>query len=91
MEENKYEYNPEEGYDYEREENEAVKADEALAALRAQLEFSPAQPQCSANFWSKMEALGTEINAGTYNAYSDAELQKVLDELNAYLKADVVK
>ena len=25
MEENKYEYNPEEGYDYEREENEAVK------------------------------------------------------------------
>ena len=25
MEENKYEYNPEEGYDYEREENEAIK------------------------------------------------------------------
>ena len=25
MEENKYEYNPEEGYDYEKEENEAVK------------------------------------------------------------------
>ena len=72
-------------------ENEAVKADEALAALRAQLEFSPAQPQCSANFWAKMEAFGTEINAGTYNAYSDAELQKVLDELNAYLTADVVK
>ena len=25
MEENRYEYNPEEGYDYEKEENEAVK------------------------------------------------------------------
>ena len=25
MEENKYEYNPDEGYDYEREENEAIK------------------------------------------------------------------
>ena len=25
MEENQYEYNPEEGYDYEREENEAIK------------------------------------------------------------------
>ena len=72
-------------------QNEAVKADEALSALRAQLEFSPAQPQCSANFWSKMEAFGTEINAGTYNNYSDAELQRVLDELNAYLTADVVK
>ena len=25
MEENRYDYNPEEGYDYEREENEAIK------------------------------------------------------------------
>ena len=72
-------------------ENEAVKADEALTALRAQLEFAPAQPQCSANYWAKMEALGTEVNAGTYHNYSDAQLQAVLDELVAYLKADVVK
>ena len=72
-------------------ENEAVKADEALSALRAQLSFAPAQPQCSANYWAKMEALGTEINAGTYHSYSDAQLKAVLDELVAYLKADVVK
>jgi arabinogalactan oligomer/maltooligosaccharide transport system substrate-binding protein len=72
-------------------ENEKVKADEALSALRAQLAFAPPQPQCSANFWSKMEAFGTEINAGTYNAYSDAELRSVLRELAEYLRADVVK
>jgi arabinogalactan oligomer/maltooligosaccharide transport system substrate-binding protein len=72
-------------------ENAEVQADEALSALRDQLRFAPAQPQCSANFWAKMEALGTDINAGKYNAYTDAQLQTVLDELTAYLTADVVK
>lgn len=72
-------------------ENEKVKADEALSALRAQLAFAPPQPQCSANFWAKMEAFGTEINAGTYNAYRDTELRSVLRELAEYLRADVVK
>ena len=72
-------------------ENEAVKADEALSALREQLAFAPAQPQCSANYWAKMEALGTEVNAGTYKSYNDEELRAVLKELTAYLKADVVK
>lgn len=71
-------------------ENEAVRADAALAALREQLAFSPAQPQCSANFWAKMEALGTEVNAGTYNNYTDDQLEAVLIELAAYLRADVV-
>ncbi len=69
----------------------AVLADEALAALQAQRVYSPAQPQCSANYWSKMEALGTEVNAGTYSKMSDAELQTVLDDLVAYLTADVAQ
>ena len=72
-------------------ENEKVKADEALSALRAQLAFAPPQPQCSANFWAKMEAFGTEINAGTYNSHSDAALRAALKELADYLRADVVK
>lgn len=71
-------------------ENEAVRSDEALAALREQLVFSPAQPQCSANFWAKMEALATEVNAGTYNNYTDDQLEAVLIELTEYLRADVV-
>ena len=72
-------------------ENAEVKADAALSALRDQLLYAPAQPQCSANFWAKMEALGTDVNAGKYNSYTDAQLQAVLDELAAYLTADVVK
>lgn len=68
----------------------AVTANEALAALQAQLAFSVAQPQCSANYWSKMEAFGTDVNAGTFKDYTDAQLQQVLDDLVAYLKADVV-
>lgn len=71
--------------------NEAVQKDEALSALRAQLEFAPAQPQCSANYWAKMEALGTEINAGTYRNYTDDQLRAVLKELAEYLRADVAK
>lgn len=69
----------------------AVQSDEALTALREQLAFSPPQPQCSANFWAKMEALGTEINAGTYNAASDDELRAVLKSLAEELRSDVVK
>lgn len=71
-------------------QNEAVQKDEALSALREQLAFSPAQPQCSANFWAKMEALGTEVNAGTYNNYTDDQLEQVLIDLTKYLRADVV-
>lgn len=71
-------------------QNEAVLADEALSALREQLAFSPTQPQCSANFWTKMEALATEVNAGTYNNYTDDQLEAILIELTAYLRADVV-
>ncbi|HOP10303.1 MAG TPA: extracellular solute-binding protein [Oscillospiraceae bacterium] len=72
-------------------QDSAVLADEALAALQAQLVYSPAQPQCSANYWTKMEAFGTDVNAGVYNDYTDAQLQTVLDDLVAYLKADVTQ
>lgn len=69
----------------------AVKADQALSALQEQLAFSTAQPLCSANYWTKMEAFGTDVNAGVYNDYTDAQLQTVLDDLVAYLKADVTQ
>jgi len=71
-------------------QDSAVQADQALAALQAQLAYSPAQPQCSAKYWDKMAAFGTDVNAGTYKGYTDAQLQTVLDDLVAYLKADVV-
>lgn len=69
--------------------SEAVVADQALYALREQMAVSPSQPQCSNNFWNKLGALGTEVDAGTYDTYTDAQLQAVLDELTGYLKNDV--
>lgn len=69
--------------------SEAVRSDKALSALREQMAISPLQPQCSNNFWSKMGALGTDIDAGTYDQYSDTQLRSVLDELTGYLKNDV--
>lgn len=69
--------------------SDEVKGDRALNALREQMEISPSQPQCSNNFWTKMGALGSDIDAGSYDSYTDAQLQTVLDELTEYLKSDV--
>jgi arabinogalactan oligomer/maltooligosaccharide transport system substrate-binding protein len=69
--------------------SDEVKGDRALNALREQMEISPSQPQCSNNFWTKMGALGSDIDAGNYDSYTDAQLQTVLDELTEYLKSDV--
>ncbi|MBQ9121120.1 MAG: extracellular solute-binding protein [Clostridia bacterium] len=70
-------------------QSEEVQSDKALSALREQMAVSPSQPQCSNNFWTKLGALGTEVDAGTYDSYTDAQLQAVLDELTEYLKNDV--
>ena len=68
---------------------EEVKSDQALNALQKQMAVSPLQPQCSNNFWTKMGALGSDIDAGTYDSYTDTQLKAVLDELTEYLKNDV--
>jgi len=68
----------------------AVAADQALASLREQLAYSQAQPQCSANFWTRMEAFGSDVDAGAFSNRTDEQLQQVLDDLVVYLKADVV-
>ena len=56
----------------------AVQADEALAALGAQLAFAIPQGQYPGDYWGRAEALGDSIIAGEYNDADDAKLMEVL-------------
>ena len=56
----------------------AVQADEALAALGAQLAFTVPQGQYPGDYWGLAEALGDDIIAGKYNDADDAALLAAL-------------
>ena len=58
--------------------SDAVKADEALSALAAQLNFCIGQGQYPGEYWSLATALGDDILADKLDAMSDAELLDVL-------------
>ena len=57
---------------------DAVQADEALAALGAQLAFTVPQGQYPGEYWSLAEALGDDIIAGKYDTADDAALMEAL-------------
>ncbi len=63
--------------------NEAVQADEALAALGAQLAFCAPQGQYPGDYWSLATALGDDVIAGKYNDADDAALLEVLKNFEA--------
>ena len=63
--------------------NEAVKANESLAALAAQSAFSTPQGQIAGVFWDNAKLLGAVAKSAT----TDAELQKGLDDFTATLDA----
>jgi arabinogalactan oligomer/maltooligosaccharide transport system substrate-binding protein len=58
-----------------------VQANEALAAVGAQSEFSVPQGNYPDGYWSDCEAFGQEIANGAYAAASDDELLEKLQEL----------
>jgi len=62
----------------EAQQSEAVKADEALSALAAQLNFCIGQGQYPGEYWSLATALGDDILADKYDAYTDEQLLEVL-------------
>lgn len=66
--------------------SEAVKADIALEALSAQLEYSTLQGQYPNEYWNIMEAFGTDLNSGKYKNYTDEQLSDVLKALETDLK-----
>ena len=63
--------------------NDAVKANESLAALAAQNAFAVPQGQIAGVFWDNAKLLGAVAKAAT----SDAELQKGLDDYTKALDA----
>ena len=63
--------------------NEAVKANESLAALAAQSAFSTPQGQIAGVFWDNAKLLGAVAKSAT----TDAELKKGLDDFTAALNA----
>ena len=62
----------------EAQQSEAVKADVALSALADQLQYCIPQGQYPGEYWTLATALGDEILADTYDAYTDEQLMEVL-------------
>ncbi len=62
----------------EAQQSEAVKSDVALSALGAQLAFCVPQGQYPGEYWTLATALGDDILADKYDAYTDEQLMEVL-------------
>ena len=59
-------------------QSEGVKSDEALSALAAQLNYCIGQGQYPNEYWTQATALGDDVMADKYDAYTDAQLLDVL-------------
>ncbi len=62
----------------EAQASEAVRADEALSALREQIPFDIPQGQYPGDYWSLATALGDSVIAGEYDSADDAALLAAL-------------
>ena len=67
----------------EAQQSDAVKADVALSALAAQLNFCVPQGQYPGEYWTLATALGDDILADKYDAYTDDQLMDVLSTFQA--------
>lgn len=64
-------------------QSDAVKANEALSALAAQLNFCVPQGQYPGEYWSTAEGLVDDAIAGKYNDMTDDQLMDVLSAFQA--------
>lgn len=62
----------------EAQQSEGVKADVALSALASQLQYCIGQGQYPGEYWTLATALGDDILADKYDAYTDEQLLEVL-------------
>ncbi|MDD6049920.1 MAG: extracellular solute-binding protein, partial [Clostridiales bacterium] len=67
----------------EAQQSDAVKANEALSALAAQLNFCVPQGQYPGEYWSTAEGLVDDAIAGKYNDMTDDQLMDVLSSFQA--------
>ena len=68
-------------------QNEAVKADEALAALAEQLAFTIPQGNYPGDYWTLGTSLGDSVIAGDYDNASDADLMAALESFQTSCKS----
>ena len=69
--------------------SDAVKADEALSALRDQLAFDIPQGQYPGDYWGQATSLGDSVIAGDYDNATDEELLNVLNTFQETCKGYV--
>ncbi len=62
----------------EAQQSEGVKADIALSALASQLQYCIGQGQYPGEYWTLATALGDDILADKYDAYTDEQLMEVM-------------
>ena len=62
----------------EAQQSEGVQADVALSALASQLQYCIGQGQYPGEYWTLATALGDDIMADKYDAYTDEQLLEVL-------------
>jgi len=62
----------------EAQQSEGVKADVALSALASQLQYCIGQGQYPGEYWTLATALGDDIMADKYDAYTDEQLLDVM-------------
>ncbi len=62
----------------EAQQSEGVKADIALSALASQLQYCIGQGQYPGDYWTLATALGDDIMADKYDAYTDEQLMEVM-------------
>ncbi len=62
----------------EAQQSEGVKADVALSALASQLQYCIGQGQYPGDYWTLATALGDDILADKYDAYTDEQLMEVM-------------
>ena len=67
----------------EAQQSEAVKSDVALSALASQLAYCIGQGQYPGEYWTLATALGDDILADKYDAYTDEQLLEVLTTFQA--------
>ena len=75
----------------EAQQSEAVKADVALSALAAQLQYCIGQGQYPGEYWTLATALGDDILADKYDAYTDEQLLEVMTTFQTTAGSYIVK
>ena len=75
----------------EAQQSEGVKADIALSALASQLAYCIGQGQYPGEYWSLATALGDDVLADKYDAYTDEQLLEVLTTFQTTAGTYIVK